>query len=67
MISILQLGTPGNLVGDGTLLGGVYVIGAGDQVIAQYQDMERRLSVISRGFCSSTGRGHLVTMPTQPS
>jgi len=26
-----QLGTPGNLVGDGTLLGGVYVIGAGDQ------------------------------------
>jgi len=26
-----QLGTPGNLIGDGTLLGGVYVIGAGKQ------------------------------------
>jgi len=26
-----QLGTPGNLKGDGTLLGGVYVLGPGDQ------------------------------------
>jgi len=26
-----QMGTPGNFKGDGTLLGGVFVIGAGDQ------------------------------------
>jgi len=26
-----QLGTPGNLIGDGTLLGSVYVVGPGDQ------------------------------------
>jgi len=28
-----QAGTPGNLKGDGTLLGGVFVLGAGDQGI----------------------------------
>ena len=29
----VQLGTPGNLKGDGWTLGGVYVIGPGEQVV----------------------------------
>ena len=39
VIKSVKAGTDGNLAGDGTLLGGVYVLGAGDQgVLYHHQE-----------------------------
>ena len=47
VIKSVKTGNEGNLKGDGTLLGGVYVIGAGDQGVLYHHQEQCCLKTIS--------------------